>query len=50
MALNIPITQNLERLVPLIHHRTEEPEVEYKAWMDLSAPENKAAGKASLRT
>jgi len=41
-APNIPVTQDLERIASLIDHRTEEPEVEYKAWMDLSTPENKA--------
>jgi hypothetical protein len=42
IAPNIPGTQDLERIASLIDHRTEEPEVEYKAWMDLSTPENKA--------
>ena len=42
MAPDIPGTQDLDRLSSLIDHRTEEPEVEYKAWMDLSTPENKA--------
>jgi predicted HTH transcriptional regulator len=42
MAPNIPGTQDLDRIASLIDHRTEEPEVEYKAWMDLSTPGNKA--------
>ena len=42
IASNIPGTQDLDRIASLIDHRTEEPEVEYKAWMDLSASENKA--------
>lgn len=42
MTPTIPVTQDLERLGSLVDHRTEEPDVEYKTWMDLSAPESKA--------
>lgn len=42
MAPQIPSTQDVDRLASLIDHRMEEPEVEYKAWMDLTTPENKA--------
>jgi hypothetical protein len=33
---------DLDRIASLVDHRTEEPDIEYKAWMDLSSPENKA--------
>jgi hypothetical protein len=42
MAPNIPPNQDLGRLASLVDHRTEEPDVEYKSWMDLGAAENKS--------
>jgi hypothetical protein len=42
MALNIPDTLDLERIASLVDHRTEEPDVEYKSWMDLASSENKS--------
>ena len=43
MPPDLPETLSLDRLVSLVDHRTEEPDVEYKAWMDLSLPEAKSA-------
>ena len=42
MAPNIPPNQDLDRLASLVDHRTEEPDVEYKSWMDLGTAENKS--------
>jgi hypothetical protein len=35
-------TLGLDRIASLIDHRVEEPDIEYKTWMDLSTPENKS--------
>ena len=35
-------TEDFDRLSSLVDHKNEEPDVEYKTWMDLSTPENKA--------
>ena len=35
-------TPDLDQVAALIDHRTEELDVEYKTWMDLSSPENKS--------
>lgn len=43
MAIDLPETPPLDQLVSLVDHRTEEPDVEYKAWMDLSEPEKKSS-------
>jgi hypothetical protein len=40
--LDIPLTLDLDRMASLVDHRTEEPDIEYKSWMDLSTTENKA--------
>lgn len=42
MATSIPETLDLDRIATLVDHRTEEPDVEYKSWMDLSSPEYKS--------
>src|SRR5579884_3631526 len=33
---------DLDRISTLVDHRTEEPDIEYKTWMDLSVSENKS--------
>ena len=33
---------DLDRIATFVDHRTEEPDIEYKTWMDLSVPENKS--------
>jgi hypothetical protein len=40
--INSPDSPNLDRLASLIDHRTEELDVEYKSWMDLSDSEHKS--------
>ncbi|MBV6487652.1 MAG: hypothetical protein GHHEDOFH_01599 [Pseudorhodoplanes sp.] len=42
MIPNIPDNLNLQRVAGLLDHRSEEPEIEYKAWMDLTSAENKS--------
>jgi predicted HTH transcriptional regulator len=39
MAIAFP---DLDHMTSLLDHKIEEPDVEYKTWMDLSNPENKS--------
>jgi hypothetical protein len=42
MAIDFPDSPDLDRLAALVDHRTEEPDIEYKSWMDLSNSEHKS--------
>jgi len=42
MAIGVPNSPDLDRLASLVDHRTEEPDIEYKSWIDLSNAESKS--------